>query len=102
MYRIALVIVLTIAFAGCDAISTMTEGLKYATAVGGDIEQATGVKPQVAFNSTNGRLVSVTVTFPGLYESKPLPELAAMVRAAVSKEFKQQPENIVLAFTLKS
>jgi hypothetical protein len=31
-----------------------------------------------------------------------LPELAGMVRAAVSKEFKQEPENIVLAFTLKS
>lgn len=102
MYRLALVIVLTIAFAGCDALSTMTEGFKYAKAVEGDLEQETGVKPQVGFNSTNGRLVSVTVAFPGLYERRPLPELAGLVRAAVSKEFKQEPENIGLAFSLKS
>jgi hypothetical protein len=61
MYRITLAIILTIAFAGCDALSTMTEGFKYAKAVEGDLEQETGVKPQVGFNSTNGRLVSVTV-----------------------------------------
>ncbi len=102
MYRIALVVILTITFAGCDAVGTMTEGFKYAKAVEGDLEQETGVKPQVGFNWTNGPLVSVTVAFPGLYERKPLPELAAMVRAAVSKEFKQEPENIVLAFTMKS
>jgi hypothetical protein len=102
MYRIALVVILASTFVGCDALSTMTEGFKYAKAVEGDLEQETGVKPQVGFNWTNGRLVSVTVAFPGLYESKPLPELAGMVRTAVSKEFKQEPENIVLAFSLKS
>ena len=102
MYRIALVVILALTFAGCEAVNTMTEGFKYAKAVEGDLEQETGVKPQVGFNWSNGRLVSVTVAFPGLYQSKPLPELAGMVRAAVSKEFKQEPESIVLAFSLKS
>ena len=35
-----------------------------------------------------------------LYATKPLRELAEATRAAVIKEFKQTPENIVLAFSL--
>jgi hypothetical protein len=42
----------------------------------------------------------VTVLFPSLYNDKPISELAEVVRAAVSKEFKQTPENIVLSFAL--
>jgi hypothetical protein len=42
----------------------------------------------------------VTVTFPKLYDAKPMRELAETVRTAVGKEFKQTPENIVLAFSL--
>ena len=42
------------------------------------------------------------VTFPGLYESKPLSELAEIVRSTVRKNFKQTPEAIVLAFALPS
>lgn len=56
--------------------------------------------PQVGFSWRNGRLASVTVSFPRLYEAKPLGELAGAVRAAVGKEFKQTPDNIVLAFAL--
>ena len=37
-----------------------------------------------------------------LYEAKPLGELAESARAAVTREFKQTPENIVLAFTLSA
>jgi hypothetical protein len=40
------------------------------------------------------------VTFPRLYDTKPVRELAEAVRAAVEKEFSQTPENIVLAFSL--
>jgi hypothetical protein len=58
------------------------------------------VKPAVGFNWRNGRLVSVTVTFPRLYDGKPLRELAEAVRVAVGKEFRQTPESIALAFTL--
>jgi len=64
------------------------------------VEQATGVKPQVGFNWTNGRLVSVTVAFPRIYDAKPLGELADKIRASVKTRFKQTPENIVLAFSL--
>ena len=60
------------------------------------------MKPQVGFNWNNGRLVSVTVAFPRIYDAKPLRELAETIRASVQKQFKQTPDNIVLAFSLGS
>jgi hypothetical protein len=44
----------------------------------------------------------VSVTFPRLIETEPVRELADTVRKAVAKEFKQTPENIVLAFSLRA
>ena len=99
MFRIAALLAFTISLAACDAVNTVTEGFKYAKAVEADVEQATGVKPQVGFNWTNGRLVSVTVAFPGIYDA-PLGELADTIRTSVKTQFKQTPENIVLAFSL--
>ena len=88
--------------AACGVVSTLVDGFKYAKAVEADLQEVTGVKPAVGFNWHNGRLVSVSVTFPRLYEAKPLGELAEQARAAVTREFKQTPENIVLAFTLSA
>jgi hypothetical protein len=102
MFKIAAILVFTISLAACDAFSTVTEGFKYAKAVESDVEEATGVKPQVGFNWNNGRLVSVTVAFPRIYDAKPLRELAEAIRASVRKQFKQTPDNIVLAFSLGS
>ena len=100
MFRAVVVIVLAFALSACDAVATLKDGLQQAQAVEGDLAQSTGVKPRVGFNWSNGRLTSVTVLFPKLYDSKPLGDLAVLVRAAVSKEFKQTPEAIVLSFTL--
>ena len=44
--------------------------------------------------------MTVTVTFPRLYDATPLRNVAETVRAAGGKEFKQTPEDIVLAFSL--
>ncbi|HZE45349.1 MAG TPA: hypothetical protein VE087_00585 [Xanthobacteraceae bacterium] len=88
------------ALSACGLVGAMVDGFKYAKAVEADLEQATGVRPAVGFNWANGRLRSVTVSFPKLDEDKPLRELAAATRAAVTKEFKQNPDNIVLAFSL--
>ncbi len=100
MSRIAAVLVLALMLAACDAVNTVTEGLNHAKAVERDLEGSTGVKPNVGFNWRNGQLVQVMVTYPQLVESKPLHDLAAAARAAVSKEFKQTPDNIVLAFAV--
>ena len=65
-----------------------------------DLAVSTGMKPQVGFNWHNGRLVRVTVTFPRLYEAKPLREVAEIVRRSVASKFKQSPDDIGLAFSL--
>lgn len=104
MFRIAAALVLALALAlslaACDAVNTLTEGFKHAKAVESDLEASTGVRPQVGFNWSNGRLVSVTVTYPRLIEAKPMNELAAAARDAIGKEFKQKAEHIVLAFAV--
>jgi len=100
MVRIATALVLALTLAACDAVNTVTEGFAHARAVEKDLEGSTGVKPNVGFNWNNGRLTSVTVTYPLLIESKPLHDLAAAARASVTREFKQTPDNIVLAFAV--
>lgn len=93
-------LVFMLSLAACDAVNTVTEGFKHAKAVESALETSTGVRPQVGFNWSNGRLVSVTVTYPRLIESKPLNELAAAARDAIGREFKQKAERIVLAFAV--
>ena len=101
MLRIAAILALTVGLAACgDIVSTMTDGLNQAKSVEAELEQSTGVRPQVGFNVHNGKLTSVTVMFPALYETKPLRELSENVRAAVTKNFKQTPGAIVLSFAL--
>jgi hypothetical protein len=102
MLRMAAALALAIGLTACDAVNTATEGFKHAKDVERDLEKSTGVRPQVGFNWRNGRLVSVTVAFPGLYETKPLRDVAEAVRTSVTTQFKQQPETIVLAFSLRN
>jgi hypothetical protein len=100
MFRVAALVALVATLTACDMFSTLTEGSKYAKAVESDLEQSTGMKPQVGFNWQNGRLETVTVLFPQIYEARPLGAVAEMVRGSVSSHFKQTPEDIVLAFSL--
>lgn len=86
--------------AGCGLVDAVFDGFKHAKAVENDLFAMVGVKPAVGFNWHNGRLTSVTVTFPNLLQDKPLQELADAARTAVGKEFKQRADNIVLAFSL--
>lgn len=100
MFRAVVIIALCFALSGCDALGALKDGLQHAQAVEGDLEQSTGVRPQVGFNWRNGRLASVTVMFPSLYQTKPLGDLAGLVRETVTREFKQTPDAIVLSFAL--
>lgn len=100
MSKIVVLFVLALSLAACGAVDTLFDGFKHVGAVRNDLAAATGMKPEVGFNWHNGRLNKVTVTFPHLYRDKPLPELAETVRQTVTKEFKQTPDDIVLAFSL--
>ncbi len=100
MSRVAAVLFLALSLAACGVVNTLVDGYKHVAAVENDLQASTGVKPKVGFQWTNGRLVSVTVTFPRLYEAKPLGALAELVRQSVIHEFKQTPNDIVLAFSL--
>ncbi|QHO73345.1 hypothetical protein ACH79_12470 [Bradyrhizobium sp. CCBAU 051011] len=94
------IVLLATGLAGCGAVDALVDGFKHAKAVETDLAQTTGVRPTVGFNWNNGRLTTVTVTFPKLLEDKPLRELAEAARAAVGKEFKQRADNVVLSFSL--
>ena len=96
---IALVL-LAAGLAGCGAVDVLVDGFKHAKAVETDLAQTAGVRPTVGFNWHNGRLTTVSVTFPKLLEDKPLRELAEAARAAVGMEFKQRADNVVLSFSL--
>jgi hypothetical protein len=98
MFRLAAILVLAVGLAGCDVL---TNGYAHTQAVGRSLEASTRVKPEVGFKWSNGRFEQVTVTFPGIPETRSLRELADEVRATVYREFKEKPQTIVLGFELK-
>lgn len=100
MVRYIAALTLIAGLAACSVVDTMVDGFKHTRAVESALETSVGSKPAVGFNWHNGRLTQVSVTFPQLLEDKPLRELAETVRAEVTKEFKQTPDNIVLGFAL--
>jgi hypothetical protein len=100
MLKPAVVLALAVGLAACSVADTLVDGFKHVRAVETELEASIGSKPQVGFNWNNGRLLQVTVTFPQLLDARPLRELAETVRAAIAKEYKQTPENIVLGFSL--
>jgi hypothetical protein len=97
---VAVAFSLSASLGACDAVNTVTEGFKEAKAVESDLDQSVGIKPQVGFNWNNGQLQQVTIVFPRIPDTMALPEVAGAVRAAVSKEFKQTPNNIMMGFSL--
>src|SRR3954471_20288747 len=99
MRNVIVIPMLALGLAACGVVNTLVDGFKHAKAVEDDLEQATGLKPSVGFNFNNGRLLQVTISYPQLYDAKPLQDLAEATRSAIQKEFKQTPENIVLAFS---
>ena len=100
--KIALPLVfLLFAIWGCNAIDSLKSGWQHSQAVSAELEKSLGVKPLVGFNWHNGVLTSVNVTFEGIPQEKSLPEIGEVATRAVLKEFKQEPKQIVISFTIK-
>ena len=55
-FRVAALLVFAAGLAACDMFSTLIDGWKYASAVETDLEESTGMKPEVGFKWRNGRL----------------------------------------------
>jgi hypothetical protein len=85
----------------CNAVDTVKEGMAHSTAVSEALEKSLGAKPQVGFNWRNGVLTDVSVVFDGLPQTHTLNEISTQAKLAVTTEFKETPERIVISFSVK-
>jgi hypothetical protein len=92
--------ILAIAFTGaaCDMLSQVKDGVAHSSAAAESIEKQVGKRPQVGFSYNNGSFTQATVQFAEAPPT-PLPALEKIVRAAVVKEFKEEPATLVIAFS---
>ena len=94
------VLALGLGLASCDAIKSLWTSSTEARATAESLEKSLGVKPQVGFNWTNGRLVTVTAAFPRPFADKSIDEVAEKTRSAVKANFHQTPTHIMLQFEI--
>ena len=94
------VLALGFGLASCDAIKTLWTSSTEARATADALEKSLGVKPQVGFNWTNGKLVTVTAAFPRPFADKSMDEVAEKTRSAVTANFHQTPAHIMLQFEI--
>jgi hypothetical protein len=102
MRKIPIIFLLAFLLSSCDAFSTAFDGFKQSGEVATALEKSSGMKPEVGFSWSNGRLLVVTVTFPKLPEGQAVDELAAATRKAIAANFKQVPEKIVFGFAMQA
>lgn len=95
-----LVLPLLVLSAGCDAVSTLQDGLKQAKTTSEKIENATGKLPSVGFNWENGRLLQVSIQFEEIPKHKTFEELSEIARKAVKSNFSQEPGEIVISVSI--
>lgn len=101
MNRFFIVLALVFSLCACNAVSTLKDGFAQSEAVASDMEKAVGSKPFVGFNWNNGALNSVNINFQGIPKEKTVTEIAEIARASVKNQFKQEPQQIVVAFSIK-
>lgn len=89
---------LTALLCACNAADTIGNGFSHSQAVTQSLLQSTGEKPFVSFNWSNGSLNSVNVMFPKVPQKLTLAQIKQLVKEAVSKEFKQKPDQLLVSF----
>ena len=79
---------------------TELEGQSFATA--NALQNDLGVKPNIGWNYYNGKLTNVNVTFDfEKVELLTVGQLESRVRAAVTSNFKDKPQRIVISVSTK-
>ena len=101
LQRLIATAILATTLSACDAVDTMKEGFAHSQAVSDQMQKAFGLKSFVGFSWNNGSLTSVTVSFQGLPRDAALSDIATKARRAIATEFKQVPEQIVIAFNIE-
>jgi len=81
---------------GCDMVGQMAESSAHATPIEAEIEGAAGKKPQV-FSAGTGPILVVTVLFSEV-PSLTVPDLEAIARAAIVREFQKEPTSLTISF----
>jgi hypothetical protein len=84
--------------AACDMVSQVKDGMAHSSAVAESIQKQVGTRPEVGFNYNNGSFTRASVQFAEV-PAMPLPELEKVVRAAVVREFKEEPSSLVISFS---
>ena len=102
MKSIPCILIAGLMLAGCDAVSTLSDGLKQSTAVAAELEKSVGSKPFVGFNWNNGRLDNVNITFKGIPQDKSTQEIAVLSQASIKRHFKEEPCQVVISFSIEA
>ncbi|KAB8314248.1 hypothetical protein SD81_038780 [Tolypothrix campylonemoides VB511288] len=98
--RAALAAFVLLGAAGCGMVESAHDAIRDAEAVSGDLERATGVRPQVGFQWNNGRYTNVTVVYEGIPAGHHAQDIATIARRAVALRFGEAPEQITLSFVV--
>ncbi len=98
MIRILAAVLVAVSVAGCDIVGAVKHGIEQANQTANDLQALTGSKPAIGFKIDNGRLVSVTVTFPRPLETGDLAGLTRGIRRAVEARFQDKPRTLVVGF----
>lgn len=99
--RSAATLVLALTLVACDQFDSLKEGYAHSQAVSAALEKSVGLKSFVGFNWRNGVLTTVTVTFQGVPTTATLAAVVDSSKKAVLAEFKQTPQEIVVAFAIE-
>ncbi|NTU43153.1 MAG: hypothetical protein HGA78_08915 [Nitrospirales bacterium] len=99
--NIAYALIVALSLTSCKAIETVQHGVEQSHAAEEDIEKAVGTRPSVGFSWENGILKSVTIEFAALPQEKSLQEIKESALAAVKRRFMQEPDEIVISFSIK-
>ena len=86
--------------AGCDmfdAAEVLAESKKHEGPIADEIERAVGKRPSVVSVDRHDLLI-VTVSFSEPPPSTPVPELEAVSRTAIVREFKHEPKSLTISF----
>ncbi len=100
--RFNFVLMFTMLLLGCNAADTITNGMKHTEAISKTLLEATGEKPFIGFNWSNGTLHNINIMFDKPPQKLTLAQIKQLAKTAVAAQFKQQPEQLIISFSFNT